>query len=515
MPRATEPPRVSLRSLLYAPGFWLFGVAALFLLIVVTRTAWLSDDAYITLRTIDNWQQGYGLRWNIAERVQVYTHPLWLFAVAAAWQLTAEPYFSTLTLSIVCAVTGAIVLAVGARSWWLAGLALVLLSATRSFVDYATSGLETPLSYLLLAAFAAAYWSAAAPADRVFRCALVAALLAVNRLDLLLLVAPALVHAASAAGRAAVVRLAAGFVPLLVWEVFALIYYGALVPNTAYAKLAHRIPPSELTAQGWAYLSNSWQADPATLAVIGLAVALAFSRPRLTSVAPALGVMLHLIYIVRIGGDFMSGRFLAPALIMAAAILVRNPSTRAQQAAVIGAILLMCVTQLPHAIARTWSSAPWPAIGTLIDAFGIADERMIYARDTGLMRAIRTRAAPHPAWELTGRRMRELGVGVMTRDSVGFFGYGAGPHVHIIDTLGLCDPLLARLPARRPWRIGHFYRDLPDGYVELLRGRTDRLRDPRLNEFYAAVRLVTRDRLWSRERWRAIAALTRRPTYYE
>jgi hypothetical protein len=48
--------------------------------IVVVRTSWLSDDAYITLRTVDNFVSGYGLRWNVAERVQTYTHPLWMFA---------------------------------------------------------------------------------------------------------------------------------------------------------------------------------------------------------------------------------------------------------------------------------------------------------------------------------------------------------------------------------------------------------------------------------------------------
>ena len=44
----------------------------------LVRTAWVGDDAYFTFRTIDNFVHGYGLRWNIAERVQAYTHPLWM-----------------------------------------------------------------------------------------------------------------------------------------------------------------------------------------------------------------------------------------------------------------------------------------------------------------------------------------------------------------------------------------------------------------------------------------------------
>jgi hypothetical protein len=42
-------------------------VSALLLLLPV-RTAWMSDDAYLTLRTVDNWLHGYGLRWNPLER---------------------------------------------------------------------------------------------------------------------------------------------------------------------------------------------------------------------------------------------------------------------------------------------------------------------------------------------------------------------------------------------------------------------------------------------------------------
>ena len=44
------------------------GCLAFFLLLI--RTAWLDDDAYITFRTVDNVLHGYGLRWNVLNRVQ-------------------------------------------------------------------------------------------------------------------------------------------------------------------------------------------------------------------------------------------------------------------------------------------------------------------------------------------------------------------------------------------------------------------------------------------------------------
>ena len=66
----------------------------------LVRTAWMSDDAYITLRTIDNFVRGYGLRWNVAERVQSYTDPLWMLLLAGAYGITREAYFTSLFVSM-------------------------------------------------------------------------------------------------------------------------------------------------------------------------------------------------------------------------------------------------------------------------------------------------------------------------------------------------------------------------------------------------------------------------------
>ena len=56
--------------------------------VVVARSAWLMDDAFITFRTIDNFVHGYGLTWNTTERVQAYTNPLWMFLVSAFYFAT-------------------------------------------------------------------------------------------------------------------------------------------------------------------------------------------------------------------------------------------------------------------------------------------------------------------------------------------------------------------------------------------------------------------------------------------
>ena len=94
----------------------------------------------------------------------------------------------------------------------------------------------------------------------------------------------------------------------------------------------------------------------------------------------------------------------------------------------------------------------------------------------------------------------------MDEKNVGFIGYFAGPAVHIVDRYALTDPLLARLSAVsvEKWRIGHFERDIPAGYVQTLRTGVNQIQNPNLAKYYDALALITRAPLFSRERLIAI-----------
>ncbi|HEY0840318.1 MAG TPA: hypothetical protein VGD74_09030 [Vulgatibacter sp.] len=61
--------------------------------------AWVVDDAYITLRSVDNFVHGLGLGWNPDERVQAFTHPLWMFCLSALYFFTRESFLTPLALS--------------------------------------------------------------------------------------------------------------------------------------------------------------------------------------------------------------------------------------------------------------------------------------------------------------------------------------------------------------------------------------------------------------------------------
>ncbi|MBU0616947.1 MAG: hypothetical protein KKI02_04460, partial [Planctomycetes bacterium] len=224
--------------------------------VVVSRCAWLSDDAFITFRTVENFVEGHGLRWNVAERVQTYTHPLWMLLLSGIYWLTREFYYTTIALSALLSI--ATVLLFAARVAAAAFPALIGVAAftlSKAFVDYSTSGLENPLTHLLLMLFLLVYL--ARPPDRrtLFWLSLLAALLMLNRMDAILLVLPVLCVAFyRCRGWSALSLVVLGFVPLLAWELFALFYYGSPLPNTAYAKLAGGIPGTELTGRGLLYL---------------------------------------------------------------------------------------------------------------------------------------------------------------------------------------------------------------------------------------------------------------------
>ena len=46
-------------------------VLLMLFVVLMIKTAWVGDDAYISFRPLDNLLNGHGLRWNVAERVQV------------------------------------------------------------------------------------------------------------------------------------------------------------------------------------------------------------------------------------------------------------------------------------------------------------------------------------------------------------------------------------------------------------------------------------------------------------
>ena len=488
---------------------------------IVITTAWVSDDAYITFRSVENFLHKYGLVYNIGERVQTFTHPLWFFVLSTAYYLALRIgsfvnwsllYYVCVFVSILISLLAVSALLFGiARSSRGALLAMLLLFFSKAFVDYSTSGLENPLSHFLMALFLIVYSNVVVEGFEkrsagIFLLSFFASLMAVNRLDTFLFAIPALIYIFWMHPKANIIPMLMGQFPLIVWEGFSLIYYGRLFPNTAYAKLNTGINSFVLIQHGFAYFLNSLRIDPITLlAIICGSVYVLYRKKTWTPIVA--GIALYFLYVFYIGGDFMSGRFFSISLFAIAAIL--SGVEFAEGTKYFWAVLftVLIVGSLPIAFRQDRSK--WGTM-EMLDENKIADERMVYYPNMWLISDAREKM-PHgtgyagPGWKYDQTQP----VIVEQVVTLGVPGYQAGPNKHIIDRFSLVDPLMVYMPLIDPnqWRIGHYQHVIPDGYIESLQSGQNKIQDGNISFFYDQLSLVTKGDLFTRDRWFAIYKL--------
>ncbi len=478
------------------------------LLIVLVLSAWVEDDAYITFRSIDNFINGYGLTWNVAERVQSYTHPLWMFLLSAFCFVTREFYYTSIFVSLAITMLTATILAFRlSEGPWTAVLVLLGLTASKPFVDFSTSGLENPLTHLILALFLLAYFRMVDSPRKFLLLSLLAALATVNRMDTILLYFPALTYAFFASPwRKNLWPLLLGFAPFAAWVLFALLYYGYAIPNTAFAKLNAGIAEADLIQQGCLYLQCTINRSPITAVCTLAAILYALGTRSLKMILPATGIALYVAYVIRIGGDYMDGRFFSAPFLLGVILLARHRfRPKLSEGTMIATTIVVLGLAWPNSPVRVWTD-----YGKGRELYywqnGISDERAGYYQYTGLLVQKPDVPAPNHPWAELGRKTREEGTRLVRRGGIGFFGLNAGPGVHIVDAHALTDPLLSQLPIMTPkkWRIGHFTRNMPPGYMETLESGQNKIYDSSMAEYYDKLTALTRDDLFSWDRVREI-----------
>lgn len=462
--------------------------------VILLRTAWMCDDGYITLRTVDNIVHGYGLTWNTDERVQVYTHPLWMLLLTFFYFFTREAFLTTILLSLAVSVAAVALLALRlSKTVQAACLGVLILALSKSFTDFSTSGLENPLSHFLMAVFLIIYFKSESSLRSLWRLSLVAALGTLTRFDLLLVFAPMLVYRFRQIKSWPAVRaVLTGFIPFILWEIFSLFYYGFLFPNTAYAKLSTGIPHLDLAAQGLYYLSTAVTHDPIVAITIIAAIALGIWRKGDRGWPLAAGIILYLLYVISIGGCFMAGRYFTVPLFLSVALLSQFEIAKERKywLPILGAVLIIglvspaCPLYADSDFGKDKSKLSYGQ--------GITDERTFYFQQTGLFVDGSFQSMPTHPWVADGKRLRREGPWFCKKGAVGIIGYYSGPDVHILDIYALCDPLLSRLPALMDinWRIGHFMRAIPGGYDETLARHHNVLADRALNAYYDTLSVI-------------------------
>jgi hypothetical protein len=277
----------------------------------------------------------------------------------------------------------------------------------------------------------------------------------------------------------------------VLWLVFATFYYGFPLPNTYYAKVANGIPGWLLRQQGWAYFFNSLRYDPITISTIAVAGLGALRTPGPIRRATASAV-LYVAYTVWVGGDFMSGRFFAMPFLLSVLVLVLMVDGAAIPWT--GAALVLYNLLIPIVPIKTTASYdgawPWRTQN------GIKDERGHTHQASNPLRFSPFQPLPDTVFGREGMSFAASTKKAVVYPSIGLFGMRAGPTKHVIDENALSDPLLARLPVAPrvyfDFWASHYFRELPEGYLESNERNENLLTDPQLHEYYDRVRNVTR-----------------------
>ncbi len=493
--------------------------------IVLVKTAWLSDDSFITLRVIDNFVNGYGLRYNVVERVQAYTHPLWLFLLTLPYFVFKDPFYTPILISIALTLLLLYLLIFKLSiSRFNSIFIIILLIASKSFIDYSSSGLENPLSHLLIVIYIYFYLKEIEIQRKILILSFIISLSYLNRIDSILIYIPSLLYLFyQNHSKKNILYAIYGFLPIILWTVFSIVYYGFPFPNTFYAKINTGIPKLEIFSQGVYYFINSLKFDTITLVIIFLVIGITFIKRIKIHYCIVFGILLYLIYIIYIGGDFMSGRFFSLPFITAIAILVSSITFNGYYYKLfLSIIFVLYLILYPYTPVKTGIDYADKTFNFL-DENGISDERGYYYQNTSLWKAINGYKIPQHQMIDVAQRQIEMKEKVFLAGAIGFLGYYAGPSLYVIDVYALSDAFLSKLPVvkydliygrayekkfnRKPnknWRIGHFLRPLPEGFT-LSKIKNDCLiKDSLLNEFYKKIYIITQSSIFSFERFNEI-----------
>lgn len=438
--------------------------------------AWVCDDAFISFRYAAHWAHGQGLVWNLSERVEGFTNFLWTAMVAAAIRVGLDPVQSSVVLGLgafagTLAVVARVVRAVRpAGDPWRFPVAVVALAASYTFASFGTSGLETMLAAGLTVlaverALAGAPLASGACGIAATMCHPDHALFYVGLGLALLLDRPP---------RRTLLRYAAPFVViylpyfLLRWR-----YYGHPFPNTYYAKEG----AGTYWSQGLVYLWASFL-GAGLWAVLPLAV-YGWWRTRGTLFARACAFTLppYLIYVAKIGGDYMCGRLvvviLPPLFILAelgAAGLARPGGRLARRFAALLIVPAMLPTPVipPHTV--TWRMSDERTLTGLASFSPPVVDSLMFDRALVFRRRLVERRIPV--------RLADIQIGML-----GYYN-----DVDVIDCHGLTDLEVARLPLPRRGRPGH-EKMAPPEYLQ--RRGVDLSRMPVFHHRYTALTELT------------------------
>ena len=515
-------------------------------LVIFFKNAWLSEDAFIIFRSIEQLFAGNGPVWNPHERVQVYTSPLWYWLLASFRCFSSNPWFYGIAPSAILLVATVLVIFRHEKSRLIASAVVIALMASNSFFDYTSAGLENCLGYFL---FALLFYNVLhfsknlsnTPWKCIKFCAICMGLLLTVRHDMVTLIWPLFLGILwalyfSEKRRYVPYYIAVVILPITLWSIFSVVYYGKLLPNSVLAKINTGANIKDLMLQGVYYWRAIFFNDVLTGGVIVLGVVVGLLDNNVWLRVFAVGILSNALCSVLVGGDYMQGRFLNYSYLLALLTVAQWVNSGMLYASrdyswrvlfISKCVMLMTILGYVVCYSRTPLNSPfrprvdaqkvmtsfvknyfvidarWSAVAGNMNFMGYLDRGDSYVNPTD-----------YSVTEATGFRVGPDDYAI--RADIGQFGYAVGIEKTIVDPLAIGDPFLSQFPAAYQWRAGHFFRVIPEGYVESLKSGKNVLVDHGLSPLFDAVNLATRDpHLFSKARIKAIFRLNTGVFSYE
>jgi len=444
---------------------------------------WMSDDGLIVVRVAREIAEGYGPTFNVFERAEPNTSALWLGGVAMGGLVTRGDFaYVSVILGGVFA-TGGLVCALDAVRRFhrvrepdaaIVPCGALIVLGVFPFWDYATAGLETGLAFAWVSA---SFWLLVTLGEPSRRRQLVASFVlglgTLVRPDLALVSGPMLVALwwlVRPRWQRTLVLLGAAFALPVGYSIFRAGYYGVWVPLPALAKSASSAHWSRgLTFVGrFVGIYLLWIPLAALALLLGAALKRAATRDRVLIVTPIVCGLALVIYVARMGGDFMHGRMLlVPTwlIVLPAMALPLRRWTAPVVVLVAGWALVTAISTPRLDITGKGWAHDWDERETYVEF-----TRHQHPIDPALFVAVtpapktmeRARAQGMPPlmiWDGNGSyTCLDRSFAVDFGSVAGRLGRAAASvpaEGLVIDLLGLANPLGARITVTHPGQVGH------------------------------------------------------------
>ncbi len=472
---------------------------------------WVDEDAFINFRIIDNLVAGHGFVFNLGERVEVDSDPLWVLTLAGFHEVL--PFMAIEWLSVVLglACTAGGFLTGGRAIQRLAAprtdaavfpLGLLIVSVVAGVWEFSTSGLEMSMVFLWLGCSFLMLVRVEARRSGPVLAAVIMGLGTLIRPELVLgtvvfvvallvvVAAPGWRGAGGPLRRYGVPVMAAIALPVL-FELFRMGYYALVEPNTGLAKAGGAAWWSQGFTYLWNFVSPYTLWLPLILAVPIVAVPLRSWWSRgdriavVVLVTPVVVAVADVLYVVHVGGDYMHARLLLPgffALCLPVFVTWRQMrGILAVPVALIAVWAVVCVGWLRYVPPKVTSLNPqtvfisnernnWISATNNSHPVTAADYAQALSGQAGTL--LRSMARRVPAGEqrmlvitdpfrpIDPRATVAARSGLPFRlvvniPAIGVIGYLAGPNVYLFDSYSLANPIGSHTVIVHHARPGH------------------------------------------------------------